>query len=520
MTARVHRRSATPTLTRRRFLVAGGVAVAAPRWTSAQTPVADIARNIPRVRVSISRLPGEFDPSGTMHPDHQWLDTLALDAPNRWNAAGSVLSAITSPIRVWDEDEAFDLVVRPGALFHDGTPVLADDVRYTLERLRNGSGGRQHAWRLEHVRRLESVNETTLRVVLDRPDVSLAASLAHQAFGVLPAGADTLDVAGGSGPFMLDRRDDEGMRYLRNAHFWQLLRPRIDEIEVIAVEDDSQRSTTIARGEIDVLPNVPLLDIPMLREDPTVYLAGGPSNRVCHLQLNLASPALGDARVRRLLSRAIDRQRLVEVATAGQATPTGLLFPAASWSGGEVDDVVAGDPASIRDQLRLLGIPTDLRLRLLTNNADATLANTAIVLQEQLASSGIALSVDLLQDAELDEAIRRRDFDLLASYTEPWRDPHELVRPLLSSDGARNASGFADERVDLLIRGAILRRDRALRRDRYALIEERVQETVPLIVLFHPHSYDAVTTSLQGYTAFPPFSSRGLLTVQPTTPPA
>jgi peptide/nickel transport system substrate-binding protein len=518
MTPRDRASSIAPGLTRRRFLLAGGAAVVAPRVASAQTPVVAPVPNIPRVRIAVSRLPKGLDPTGTTHPDHQWLDTLALDAPNRWNAAGDVLSAITSRLTAWDDDEAFELVVRPGALFHDGKPLRADDVRYALERVRNGSGAWRHAWRLEHVRRLESVNDLTVRVMLDRPDVSLTASLAHQAFGILPAGTDPAGVTGGSGPFMLDRSDDERWHYVRNEHFWQIARPRMDEIEVIAVEDDSQRSTTIARGEIDVLPNVPLLDIPMLREDPTVYLAGGPSNRVCHLQLNLASPALGDTRVRRLLSRAIDRSRLVEVATAGQATPTGLLFPAASWVGGEVPDVAAEEPATIRDHLRLLGIPTDLRLRLLTNNADATLANTAIVLQEQLASCGIALSVDLLQDTDLDDAVRRREFDILASYTEPWRDPHELVRPLLASDGVRNASGFADERVDLLIRGAILRQDRAFRRGRYTRIEERVQETVPLIVVFHPHSYDAVTTALQGYTAFPPFTSRGLLSVQPATP--
>ncbi len=253
----------------------------------------------------------------------------------------------------------------------------------------------------------------------------------------------------------------------------------------------------------------------MLRDDPTVSLAGGPSNRVCHLQLNLDAPALADARLRRLLSQAIDRVRLVDVATAGQGTPTGLLFPGDSWVREEVDEVEPLDADTVRDGLRALGIPSDLRLRLLTDDADATLANTAIVLQEQLAACGIALSVNLLEDDALENAVRERDFDLLAAYTEPWRDPHELVRPLLASDGVANHSGFADEQVDVLIRGAILREDRAFRRDRYTLIEEAVQRAAPVIVLFHPHAYDAVATRLGAYTAYPPFTSRGLLSLQP-----
>src|SRR5690606_3831130 len=110
----------------------------------------------------------------------------------------------------------------------------------------------------------------------ERPDSSLSASLAHQVFGILPAGTDPIDIVGGSGPFVLHERDGGQMRYTRNPYFWQLARPRIDELHVIPIEDDARRATSIARGEIDVLPNAPLLDIPMLREDPTIYLAGGP----------------------------------------------------------------------------------------------------------------------------------------------------------------------------------------------------------------------------------------------------
>lgn len=502
-----------PAVSRRHFLLAGGLAVASARSAVAQTPVP--IPNIPLLRIAVSRLPDAMDPASATHPDHLWLGTLALDSPNRWNANGMVLAAITQDMVTPASAESFDLVVRPGALFHTGRPVNADDVRYTLERIRNGGGNGQHAWRLEHVRNLETVDTSTLRVILERPDASLSASLAHQAFGILPAGTDPVDITGGTGPFVLQTNDGGRMSYGRNPNFWQFARPRIDTLHVVTIEDDARRATSIAQGEIDLLPNVPLLDIPMLRDDPTSYLAGGPSNRVCLLQVNLAAPALRDARVRRLISRAIDRQRLVDVATAGQATPTGLLFPAESWVGEAVDEVESLPSDTVREGLRLLGIPTDLRVRLLTNNADATLANTAIVLQEQLASCGIALSVDLLEDAELDEAIRLRDYDLLAAYTEPWRDPHELVRPLLGADGTRNFSGYADDRVEPLIRGAILWPDRAFRRERYALIEEAVQEDVPVIVLFHPHTYDAVSTKVAGYSTLPPVTSRGLLTVQP-----
>src|SRR5690606_38892158 len=125
---------------------------------------------------------------------------------------------------------------------------------------------------------------------------------------------------------------------------------------------------------------------------------------------------LRDAPVRRVLSSAIDRARLVQVATAGQAEASALLFPERSWARGEIDEPAYRDADATRADLAALGIRNDLRLHLITDNADATLANTAVVLQEQLAYCGIALTVELLDGPDLAEAIRLGAYDLLAGY--------------------------------------------------------------------------------------------------------
>src|SRR5699024_10473268 len=148
---------------------------------------------------------------------------------------------------------------------------------------------------------------------------------------------------------------------------------------------DTERSTALVTGMVDLIPNAPLLDVPTLQAEPSIQLIGGPSNHLCLLQVNLDSPVLSDARLRRLVSTAIDRTRLVKVATADQAEPTGLLFAPDAWAYGEVDEVPHRSADETRAGLAALGIHADVRLSLLADNADATLANTAVVLQEQLA---------------------------------------------------------------------------------------------------------------------------------------
>ena len=492
-------------LTRRRFLVAGAAAIL-PGVARAQTPV---PRRPQTLRIAVPALPRSHDPAIAKPLDGVWLDTLSCDALFRWNTAGQIVPALALSWALSARDRHLDLTLRPDVFFADGTLVTAEDVRWSLERVRDGVETPE-AWRLEHVAHIETLDAATVRLVLAEPDAALVSSLASPALSVLPKGGHPLLEAGGTGPFILNTRASDALTYRRHPLFWQIGRPHIDTLRVGAIADDTTRSTALVTGTIDLIPNAPLLDVPTMKQDPLISLVGGPSNRLCLLQLNLASPRLRDARVRRLLGAAVDREGLVKVATAGQAEASGLLFPKGSWARGDIAEPETTGPEDTRAALAALGIRTELSLRLITNDSDATLANTAVVLQDQLAYAGIALTVDLLDETELAAEIDAGEFDLLATYTPPWRDPHELVRPLLASDGVLNRSGYASPRADALIHGATLATGQPRRADRYVRLQQRVLEDMPVIVLFRPYYFDAMTRRLTRYGLYPPVTARGL----------
>lgn len=504
------RSSSEHTLSRRRLMATGGVftLIVGPRRTSAQTPV---PRRPASLRIAVRQLPENIDPTVSTSLEHIWLNTLTYDAPARWNAGGAIFPSLLISWSTTRRGRVLDLRVRPDAFFPDGRAVTADDLRWTLERIRVSGTSVPDTWRLENIWRIRTVDDRTVRVVLHAPDSALVSSLASPVLSVMQEGSNPPESAGGTGPFSIAARSASLIRYQRNPAFWQIGRPHIDTLLVQAIEDDSTRSTALVTGDIDLMPNAPLLDIPMMQQDASVYLVGGPSNRLCLLHVNLGSVVLGDARIRQLLDSAIDREGLVQVATAGQADATSLLFPQDGWPGEDAGEVTGRSPDEIRAGLSGLGIHSDLRVRLIANNADATLANTAVVLQEQLAYCGIALSVDLLEDAELEAAVGFGEYDLLADYTRPWRDPHELVRPLLASDGVGNRSGYANPEVDGLIRGATFVGHPDVRASQYARVQEHVHVDVPVIVLFRPYYYDAMTVRLANYAQLPPVTSRGMM---------
>lgn len=494
-------------LSRRHLLAAGAVALAAPTHARAQTPV---ARRAQTLRVAVRQLPASHDPAVAKGLDGVWLDTLAYDALFRWNAGGEMMPALALSWSRHGLDRIVDLVLRPDAFFPDATLLTAEDVRWSLERVQQGGSESADAWRLEHLDRIEAISDTTVRLVMAEPDASLIASLACPALSILPAGTDPPDASAGTGPFRLAEEAPDRLIFRRHPLFWQVNRPRIDTLEVAAIDDDTSRTTALVTGTIDLVPNAPLLDIPTMQQDAGVRLVGGAVSRLCLLQLNLSSSRLRNPDVRRLLARAVDRERVVAIATAGQAEPSSLLFPEDSWARGDADEIETGDPEDIRAELAALGVPAALSLRLIADDSDATLANTAVVLQDQLAYAGIALGVDLLDAQELADATAAGAFDLLVTYTPPWRDPHELVRPLLASDGVQNHAGYSSPRVDALIRNATLTHEQEQRADRYARLQERVLADTPVIVLFRPFAFDAMTSRLTNYALYPPVTSRGL----------
>ncbi|MCO5217986.1 MAG: ABC transporter substrate-binding protein [Thermomicrobiales bacterium] len=485
-------------LTRRGLLAGlGGLAMTGVAW--AQTPVASPTpvRRIPSLRIGVSSL------ESAQGMDAMWLASLVYDAPLTWNAANRILPAIYSPT-TFQGGSNIGLRLRTGVMASDGTLTSLHHLEAAIEQLADSESG----WRLAWLNDIE-INGDTLWLDLSRPDASITATLAHPSMHVLVN-------QHGTGPFVPQEETASGALYRRNHLFWQVSRPHIDRLDVIEISDDTQRSIAMATGELDILPNVPLLDVPMLANEPTVYLVGGPSNRLCHLQVRTDVMPLRDKRVRQILAAAIDRAALVKIATADQSQPASTLLPPDDW----IQDVETPDhlsPETVRAELRDLGLPADIRLHLLADNADSTLANTAVVLQDQLANCGISLSITLLDGEELDAAVRGDEYDLLVSYSEPWRDPHELVWPLLASDGVNNWSRYDSVEIDTVLRAAIALSDREFRIGRYSRLERIILRDAPVIPLFRPHVWDAVSTRYPGYTALPPTTCRGLMTVLPTS---
>jgi peptide/nickel transport system substrate-binding protein len=412
-----------------------------------------------------------------------------------------------------------ELTIRPDALFADGSRIMAADVVASLTHAWEVQREGDEAWRWENVETIELGDRDIAAITLRQPDASIPALLASWRTPILPqswiatfAGQADPEIPPSSGTFQVQSVTDSRIRFRRNDGYYQVGRPRLKGVTCVAPSSAISRTTDLVADDVDLLIDAPLLDIPTLRENPRITLVGGPTNRLCLLQVNLRRPRLADQRMRTLISSAINREDLVRAATAGEAVPASSLVPAGHWAAFDTEIVVAA-PDDIRTQLQALGEPPGMELRLIASSRDASLANACLLLQEQFAWAGIALALDLLDDAELDAAMTEGDWDLQMTYMPWWRDPHELFRPLVVSDGAMNASGYASNRVDYLAGLACRARAQSERGYLYSAIQEIIGREAPVIPLFFPNHYDAMNGRLESYPFYPPESAAAMAQV-------
>ncbi len=218
--------------------------------------------------------------------------------------------------------------------WHDGTPTTARDVAFTLDAARDPATGYYRAADLATVESVAAPNDTTVVVHFATPQpqlppvfCELPIAPAHILSGVPPAALKAHEFATapvGNGPFRFVRRD-AGQRWIfeRNAHFPSALggQPALHRIVIVVVDEPTTKFAGLVSGDLHVAGIAPSM-AELTADDPTLGVLSYPALFATALVFNTTRPPFDDARVRRAISAAIDRERIVAVALSGFGTPS------------------------------------------------------------------------------------------------------------------------------------------------------------------------------------------------------
>ena len=172
----------------------------------------------------------------------------------------------------WEQPDALTWVfhLRDGVRFHDGRPLEAEDVAYTIESLIDGSLVTAKGGSFAAVDRAEARDRLTVVVRMKRPDAGLLFNMSDGLFGVVPRGAgkDFGLHPVGSGPFkFVSAVQDKEVIVERNHDYWAGYASgaagaqRIERIRFAVVPDTITSALELKKGSADLASNVVTLDM-------------------------------------------------------------------------------------------------------------------------------------------------------------------------------------------------------------------------------------------------------------------
>ncbi|MBC7223429.1 MAG: peptide ABC transporter substrate-binding protein [Anaerolineae bacterium] len=417
-----------------------------------------------------------------------------------------------------EDGRTYTFRLREDARFHDGRPITAEDVRYSLERACDpalGSrlagaylgdiGGVQERLRgqADTIAGVEVLDERTLRITIDAPKSYFLSKLTYStAFVVdrqqVERDPNWLEHPNGSGPFRLAEWTEDRI-VLEPSPYYPGLQTGVEKI-VFYTAPRGVPVTMYENGELDAAP----VGGDQLERvlDPTnplhQELQVVPLLDTFYVGLNLRTPPFDDLKVRRAFAMALNREGIVQVLLRGQAeVARGILPPGMPGYNPDLQGIPY-DPEGARELLAQsrYGGPEGLPPITLTVGGSGSMGEA---LAEMWAENlGVDVQVEVPVGGLSAEWQAGRLQMVLLGWIADYPDPENFLDILFHSQSPQNHTGYHNPEVDRLLEEA---RAEPAPEKRYALYreaEERIVADVPWIPLYHDTAHLLVKPYVEG----------------------
>ncbi|MGH8908720.1 MAG: ABC transporter substrate-binding protein [Egibacteraceae bacterium] len=205
--------------------------------------------------------------------------------------------------------------LRDGVTWHDGKPLVADDVLYSIGRILDPELALDGAVDLAFVDLANSrrVDDLTVELALSQPIADLASTLAGYTIYIVQDGAVDFATPVGTGPFIFESfRPGEAAVYTRNDNYWEDDLPYLDQLEVLTIVDVSTRENALLGGEVDLADQISPVRAKALAGNGDFGVLESPIGTMRGFVMKLDLPPFDDELVREALKYAVDRQAMVD----------------------------------------------------------------------------------------------------------------------------------------------------------------------------------------------------------------
>ncbi len=445
-----------------------------------------------------------------------------------WNTKNEVMPALAEKWEISNGGKTYTFHIRQGAKFHDGQPVTAEDLAYSIRRsldpetaspvamtyLNDLVGAAEfNDGKSKELKSVEVVAPQTLRLTIDAPKAYFLSKLTYPtAYAVsrtaIVAAGGTLneDAMIGTGPFKVKEyhRGDPTIMLEANADYWGGA-PKLARIERRILTNDGARHDKFEAGELDITD----VNMAMYRADksnpklsPLLKDFQRPAVYYIALNQNAYAP-FKDKRVRQAFAMAVNKDELIQSVHAGLPPRANGVVPIGVPGYDPNFKGLAYDPSKAKALLAQAGFPDGKGLPPLTLSFRADvddIRRTCEAIQEDLRTN---LGVDVQLDAtEWGVFLNKRKAGEMPFYFLRWMadylDPQNFLSLMLRSGSEQNTIGYKNPVYDRLCDQADVMQDPVKRIATYRQAEKIVVDDAPWIPVYYQRDVELWNPKLQG----------------------
>ncbi|WP_128254131.1 ABC transporter substrate-binding protein [Falsirhodobacter deserti] len=437
------------------------------------------------------------------------------------------LAPMPSLARSWEVSEdglTYTFHLQEGVTFHDGTPMTAADVLFSVNDFLMKTQPR-HRNTMAQVESVTAPDEATVVFKLTQPFEPFIRAFAYGTMPILPKhiyeGTDYMtnpanDKPIGTGPFrFVEWQRGSFIKLEKNDAYWDKGKPYLDEVIYHVIPDAASRAVAYETGVVDILPggSVENFDIPRLTELPNTCITDKGWEYYAPLSwmwLNNRNPPMDNPKFRQAVMYAMDRQFALDVLWNGYGkVATGPISSKTPFYS-QQEPVYEYDPdkaEALLDEIGYDGEP----IRLLPIPYGETWQRWAEAVRQNLQDVGIKVEMEAADVAGWNQRTANWNYDIAFTYLYQNGDPaigvsrNYITSQIEQGSPWNNVEGYSDPEVDRMFEEAALAYPAEARQEIYDQVQVKLQEDVPvawLLELTFPTIYNCkvhdIVTSAHG----------------------
>lgn len=465
-----------------------------PASTATNTPVASPTPLLEHLTVGLApsdaSIPG-FARCSSECPAPLVCESLASFSPQD----GSFKPALAEDWRISPSTDEFTFELRDGVIRHDDVPLKAADVAGALEAALTGKSGPPplYAHLIEGV---EAVGERKVTVRAGEPSCAFFTMVAYQP---LDFGSGRLPV--GTGPFEAISSSEDGFELRKFRGYWGEL-PNLSGVSLRFFEDEGALVYAFLEGKLDVA--VFPTGLPAGLQGEGQVLERLPAGEYFSLIFNLEDKTLADIRVRRALSLALDRERILSEVLGGEGVLIGSPFYPGYVPRSEAP-IPPYDPGRARKLLAQVGWRDEdgdgflekdgqpLRVNVTTNGENPIRVQVAMQVASFYRAVGVESEVHIVEWGDLLGSLFKHDFQAAVFSWPLGPDPDVSLffsSARIEEDEGFNFASYRNPRVDELLEEGLKVPgcDPSTRAEVYTQVARILAEERPYDFLFVPYT--------------------------------